>query len=183
MIRLAFVLLAVALTTRANAIEVLHTEVAHAHGRYQIDFDVRIDSPTAVVRALMTDYDRLARLSDLVVESRVSDAAPNGARRIDILLRGCILFVCKTVRKVEDVTVESNGDIVTRAVPGAGDFTFSEERWAIATQEDVTRVRYTGVMEPAFFVPPLIGPPILKRHIKKRLIETVRNIEQLAGHP
>jgi hypothetical protein len=52
-------------------------EVAHEAGRYQLDFVVDLAAATAPVRALLTDYDHLDRLSTHIVESR----RPAGAHR------------------------------------------------------------------------------------------------------
>lgn len=183
MSRLASAILALLLALPVRAVEIVQTEVQHERGRYQIDFDVRIAAPETSVRTLMTDYARLARLSELVVESKVTELNRDGVRRLDMLLRGCILFVCRSVHKVEDIRTEGNGDIVTRAVPGAGDFNFSEERWHIDTDANRTSVRYTGVMEPAFFIPPIIGPIVMKYAIRKKLVETLHTIERLAASP
>lgn len=167
----------------AHALEIRTTEVAHSGGRYTIAFDVRIDAPTPAVRRLMTDYSRLSRLSDTVVDSEVLARGAGGQQRLRMRLKGCILFFCRTVHKVEDVATEANGDIVTRAVPGAGDFSYSVERWQILPEDNRTRIRYTGEMVPAFFVPPLIGPAIMKYKVRKELTEIVAKVERLSGRP
>lgn len=173
----------VALAGSAHGAEITRADVLHEKGRYTVEFDVRIKANTDAVRRLMTDYGQLTKLSDTVIESQVLRRWENGKQRVKLVMEGCVLFFCKTVHKVEDVETLASGDIVTTAIPEQSDFDEAIERWQITADAQHTRVRYSSQMTPSFFIPPLIGPPIMKSKLRKELEGIVERLEQLAGTP
>ena len=40
---------------------------------------------------------------------------------------------------------------------------------------------YNAALEPDFFVPPLIGTWLIKRHVRQNLEESMERVEELAG--
>lgn len=165
--------------TPAWAATILETDVSHNDNVYRIRFAVIIDAPLERVRAVMTDFAQLTKLTDTLLESEVLSRSP-GKQRIRVVFRTCVLFFCKKMRKTEDVETLSNGDIVTVAVPAESDFDRAEARWHLVGEAGSTRVEYDAEMEPRFFVPPLIGPALVKSKIRRELVATAANIERLA---
>ncbi len=166
----------------SHAYEIETLDVTHDEGHYSVNFSVQIASTPGKVRALSTDYAQLAQLSDLVAESRV--LAVNGnVTRLKLVLRACVLFFCKSVSRVEDIVAEQNGDITTRALPEQSDFRLATERWRIQPYGSGTRFIYHADLEPAFFVPPFIGPYLMRRVIEKELRESAVRFERLAASP
>jgi hypothetical protein len=78
---------------------------------------------------------------------------------------------------------EPNGDITTRALPEQSDFRVAAERWRILPEGTGTRFLYRAEIEPAFFVPPIIGPLVMRRVLARELRESAVRFEQLAGSP
>lgn len=165
----------------AAAAEIIRTDVTHDGGMYTVEFEVRMQARERAVRALMTDYAQLTRLSDTVIVSEVLQQHGNGKQRIKLLLHACVLFLCKDIKKIEDVETLASGDIITEVVPQGSDFTQATERWQIMPDATQTRVRYQAQMTPSFFVPPLIGPYIVKSKIRAELVTSMRKLEQLAA--
>ncbi len=161
------------------AAEILHTTVTHENARYNVDFEVILDAPVERVRQHLTDYDKLARLSDTIVESRVLSREEN-RQRVFIMLRPCVLFFCRTIRRTVDVEFSPDGQVLSLADPKNSDFKYSLERWNIAAAEERTRLRYTAEVEPSFYVPPLIGPWFVKSTITTELQTTAKKLEALA---
>ena len=135
---------ALLLTGSAAAYSLDEATIQHSDGRYTVAFDMVLDAETARVRELMTDYDHLDRLSGSVIRSRVLGMHPDGSRRMQLDMRACVLFLCRTVRRVQDVQTQPGGDITTRAVPALSDFSRAEERWRITAQGNGTLRRATG---------------------------------------
>ena len=171
---------ALLLTGSAAAYSLGENTIRHSDGRYTVAFDMLLDAETARVRELMTDYDHLDRLSAIVTRSRVLAVRPDGSRRIRLDMRACVLFLCKTVRRVQDVETHANGDITTRAVPSLSDFSHAEEHWRIVPQGNGTRIRYDAHMVPDFFVPPILGPWLLQRALRRDLLGAAALLESLA---
>ena len=167
------------LPTLAVAATVLHTEVRHEAGRYAVALEVQLDAEPARVRALMTDYARLDRLSKTIVASRIVRATEDAVRvRVDF--RACVLIFCRTLRKTQEVREEPGGDIRSDYDPAESDFAFGREHWRIRAEGSGTRVRYDAELVPSFFVPPLIGPWIVKLKLRDELETTAARLEKFA---
>ena len=176
-----FILWAALAAAPATAAEILRTDVRHDGGMYTVEFEVRLQARERAVRALMTDYAQLTRLSDTVIVSEVVQQHANGKQRIRLLLNACVLFFCKNIKKIEDVETLASGDIITEAIPQDSDFSRAIERWQIMPDATHTRVRYQAQMVPSFFVPPLIGPFVIKSKIRDELRASMYKLEQLAA--
>jgi len=161
------------------ATTILKTEVTHDNDRYFVSFDVRINADNTVTRRYLTDFANFSRLSETIVESVVLRTYADGKQRVRIVLRPCILFMCKTVKKVAITETLANGDIVSTVDPAESDFRLAEERWQILPAGADTLLRYQAELVPSFSVPPLIGPWLVKYHIRRELEITCRKIETL----
>jgi hypothetical protein len=160
-----------------HAAEFLETEVTHADGRYRLRFEVRLNAEVVQVHHRLTDYDRLDRLSNLIVASRQLPDGPSGATRVHQSLRACVLFLCRTAQRVLEVETADNGDILTRTDPSASDFEHGEETWQILAEGRGTRLRYRASLTPNFFIPPFIGPWLLKSRLHEELETLARRLE------
>ncbi len=68
----ATVLLALGLwVPAAVAATIEQLETTHDNGRYTVSFEVVLDAARDKVWQIMTDYDRLPRVSKIIVESRI----------------------------------------------------------------------------------------------------------------
>lgn len=169
------------LPVMAQALALVKSDIEHAHNHYLVEFEVVIDAPFEAVRARMIDYAHLDQLSPLVIQSRVLETFAGNRQRLELVMRACVLFLCKTVKRVTDVTLENNGDIVTNALPELSDFSQADERWRITSERARTRIQYRAEIVPSFFVPPLIGPAILKYKLRSELRTLAERLERMAG--
>lgn len=151
-------------------------EVAHDDGRYRLDLSMRIDSAPAAVYAIVTDYDRLARISRTIIDSAELEHDAGIRRRL--VTETCIWFFCFEATMVEDIT-ESDGSVHARIVPELSDYRYGESVWQVSASNGGTRVMYQCVIEPDFWVPPVIGTWMLKMRMREEAERTVLNIEQL----
>jgi hypothetical protein len=163
----------------AAALEVVEAEVTHADGVYHTRFEVRINIDPVRARTLLTDYDRLPRLSTLITESRRLPGGDGGVR-VHQTLHACALFVCRTVQRMLTVETRANGDILTRIDAAFSDFHHGEEIWQILPEQGGTRLRYRSHLAPAFFIPPFLGPWFLKHRLHEELETIARRLETLA---
>jgi hypothetical protein len=161
------------------AADILKTNVDHEDGRYRVSFEVRIDADGAVVRRLLTDFARFNRLSEGIIESEVLQTYADGKQRVRIVMRACVLFMCRTVTKTANIEIRDSGDVLSMADPAESDFRLAEEHWQILPADSGTLLRYQAELVPSFSVPPLIGPWLVKYHIRRELETVCRKIEQL----
>src|SRR5712692_11642630 len=178
---ISLVFAAAILPKQVAAMAVIHTDVTHSNGKYNVTFEVLVNADSRKVRRIMTDYAHLDRISGTIIESRIL-ATENDKQRVGLTIRSCVLFFCKTIKKVEDVETLENGDIVTIALPQFSDFHYAMEHWRILDEQTRTRIKYQAELWPSFYIPPLIGPWLVKSKIRAELKTSATILETLA-HP
>jgi len=150
-------------------------------GRYLLESDTFLQAPPNAVFRVLTDYDQFARISSVFEESRFVGADDDGTPLVYTRVEGCVWFFCKTMERVERLEFESPDFISTTAIPERSDFRYSRSEWQLSPEGDTgTRVMYRLEMEPDFWVPPLLGPLIIKRKLVKGGADAVERIEGLA---
>ena len=71
--------------------------------------------------------------------------------------------------------------MIAKIDPETSDFRYSWERWQFTPEEGGTvLMRYQFEMEPGFWVPPVIGPFMIRRTLREGGIEAVDRIERIA---
>ena len=173
--------LGLALAAPAAAATVLAAEVAHRAGRYTVHFEVRLDADAAAVRRLLTDYDHLERLSPVVGKSERLAPGADGQPRVRVTMRSCLLFFCRTVRKLESVAEYPDGRLVVTVVPAESDYRYSRIEWRIQAEGGRTRLSHRAEQEFSFSVPPFIGPLLVKARLRRELEMLARRLERLAA--
>ena len=161
---------------------ILRTEAVHDNGRYTVSFEVVLDAARDKVWRIMTDYDRLTRVSKVIVESRILMKQDENRHRVGVSLHACVLIFCKSMKKVVDIQAWPQNDIIVIGDPALSDFSYSIERWRVVAEGTKTRLYYSAEMVPDFFIPPLIGPWLVKSFLQKEIKATAIQVEALAGH-
>ena len=181
--RCAVVFLAVgfALAASAPAATIVHTEARHSNGRYTLLFEVVLDAERGKIWPWMTDYERLPRLSDVVVASRIVQSEADNKHRVHVTFHACILIFCKTMKKLVDIQVWPQSDIIVVGDPRLSDFSYSVERWRVSAEKSQTRLNYHAEMVPNFFIPPLFGPWLVKTFLQREIRATAAKLEALAN--
>ena len=161
---------------------ILRTEATHDDDRYKLTFEVVLNAERDKVWSIMTDYNRLPRVSKVIVESRILKKEDENRYRVGVTLHACVLIFCKTMKKVVDIQAWPRNDIIVIGDPALSDFSYSVERWRVVAEGAKTRLYYSAEMVPDFFIPPLIGPWLMKSFLQKEIKATAIQVEALAGH-
>lgn len=163
------------------AAEVEELEVTHADGIYRVRMVFSVAAPINGVRAVLTDYAHLTALHPSVVESSVLPAPRDGVTRVRTRVHDCFLLIfCFNITRVDDVAEGGAGGFRAAIVPGSSDMKSGRSRWRFERRADATRIIFDARMAPDFWVPPLIGPAIIKSRLRTQLAETAVNVERLA---
>ncbi|MEM7611824.1 MAG: SRPBCC family protein [Pseudomonadota bacterium] len=174
----AFLLLSLA--APAGAAEILSIDVTHEDGRYFMRSETWFDAPRAGVFDVLTDYERFDRISSIYEDSRFEPPAEDGTTRVYTTVKGCVLFFCQTMSRTERLEADGLGFIRATTEEGSSDFDYSVAIWELSEKDGGTLVVYAVEMEPAFWVPPLIGPYVMKRKLRKGGEDAIVRIEALA---
>ena len=165
----------------AVAGSVEHVGARHARGVYTVDLDMVLDATVERVQAIVTDYDGLHRLSSSIVESRRLPPSATEPDRRRVVYRACFLIYCFTAVMVEAVQFPSPGQMLSMVEPEESDFRRGFSQWELnQVGINQTRIKFHSELEPRFWVPPVVGPWIIKRKMLAAARETGIKIEQLA---
>lgn len=149
----------------AQAARVDDLVVAHTKGVFTARGTLVLDATPAAVRAVLTDFDHLDRLTPAILESRVLERSASGAL-VYTRSRACAGWFCRELKKVERVVVDGD-TIVATALPARSNVTMSVTRWHIAAAGQGTRVAWESTFDPVFMVPPMVGPALIKRALAR----------------
>jgi len=156
----------------------------YAHdGEYTVQIDAVLNAPVADLHRLLTDYNHLTRLNDVLTQSTLlaSSDAHHHKTRMDAAR--CVAMLCFKAVLVENATESDNGDLESVMVAAESDFRAGVTRWHFEPLPgNQTRVYFESIKTPAFFVPPFIGTSIMKNLILKESLEAMDHLEALAGH-
>ncbi len=180
MTRLLPVALATLFLQSAAAAELRDINVGYDGEVYTVDSVVWFDAPQHAVYEVFADWDLSPQFSSAVVEARNIAAGEDGRRGYFVKNRGCFLFYCRSVERRGTVEATPVTELTAKANPAVSDFELSEERWTFHSEGDGTRVNYSLRMTPSFWVPPFIGPFVIKRKLREDGGEALERIETLA---
>jgi hypothetical protein len=164
----------------AAAAEVRSFAMEHAEKRYHVVSETYIDAPVSAVFDVLVDYEHYDRISSIFEESRYLERNPDGSGVVYTRARGCVAFFCTTIERVERLDVVADAEIVATVIPERSDARYSRARWRFEPQDGGTLLRYELEMEPDFWVPPLIGPLLMKRALRQGGARAAERVERLA---
>ncbi len=166
----------------AAAIEVLSQRFWVSDGVYALELEVRLQAPRDAVWDVLTDYDRLGELNPAVIESRVERAVA-GDPEVLTVIRGCVLFFCSSVARIERMQESPPARIVAVTDPARSDLRQGRSDWRLSDEAGLTRLELSVTLEPDFWVPPLLGRRALRRSLVGGTLELLEAVEQRAGQP
>ncbi len=165
----------------ASAAEVRRLEVQKNGPTIAVEAEIVIEAPTPQVFEALADYSEFADLSSAYLESRYLEPDVDGTSRVYTKIRGCILFFCRTISRVARLDTVPYQQITATAEPALSDVDYGVEKWQLQQYDGGTVLIYTHVVEPGFWVPPVLGPWALRRSLRSDALSAAEHIESLAG--
>ncbi len=182
--RLTAALLLLVVLSTVQAGDVQHASVDYHKGDYSVDISVKVSGDRDTIYNITTDYKQLSRLSDLIIESGLIDRVDeNGVKivRRRLVTRTCVLSFCFNAILIEDLWEPETGIIRSNFVPAESDFLYGEAIWQVLRIDAAnTMINFHSKFKPAFWVPPLLGPLVIKRMMLDAAKQTINNIETIA---
>ncbi len=156
-------------------------EVEFKDPGYELDIKVIVDAPPAAVFAVITDYENLHRLDERIESSRILGEIEAGGLLVNVRLRGCVVFFCRTLEKVESIDEVPGERVTTHALPERSDFNHVFQEWRLEPlAPNRTELSYRLEMEFKEPVPRLLRNGVMKRTLRKATLDTMENVERLA---
>ena len=167
-------------TLAVAAGQVRVASVSHQSGSYLVEVDTLVEMDEHRARALLTDYNNLGRVNPAIEVSAILLTRGPGDFRVRTVTEACIWFYCRRLHQVQDVTESQDGTVTALLVPALSDFRYGYARLNLWQEPEGTRILIRAEVEPDFWIPPLIGPWLIKRKLLSETLETVDRLEQLA---
>jgi hypothetical protein len=164
----------------ALAAELEDVTVELEDGRYTLRSETWFEAERESLNRVLTNFDLFKKFTSAIVESKNVAADEQGRPQFFARMEGCVLLFCKSFDRHGYVLTKPVGEIIAVSDPDRSDFKFSRERWVLTAEGDGTRMIYEFEMEPAFWVPPVIGPFYIKRALRDGGARAVQRIEVLA---
>lgn len=165
--------------------EVQHARVNYKDGDYSIDISVKINGDKDTIYKIATDYKKLSRLNDLIIEASLVnqlDKDGNPVVRRRMVTRTCVMSFCFNAILIEDLWEPESGIIKSVFIPEQSDFSYGEAIWQVLRIDDAhTIITFNSTFKPNFWIPPLIGPLFIKRMMLNQTKITINNIEKIAA--
>lgn len=164
------------------ASEIYSARVEHDDNRYIVEVDMHINAKPDKAYALITDYSKLKQLNSDIEKSELIASLDEKTQRVLIVSNVCVLFFCKSITQLQDIAKVSDEVIVATVVPGKSDFDYAHARWYIRQDGDGTRITFNSDLKPSFWVPPVIGPVLIKGKLEDMVVDTIETLEKLANN-
>lgn len=161
-----------------------HVRVTYEDGQFTLEAQAWVVGSPAETFARLTDYNHLDALNHTVVESEQLDVeTADGNARVRVVSRGCVLVFCRTVRQEQTVAAREHDLVETTFLPDAGDFREGRMTWRLDAElrdgRPGTVIDFDGYLEPAFGLPPAVGPYFARRQMEREIRTTVERLGQL----
>ena len=148
--------------------------------RYHLTSETYMDVSQASLYAVLSDFELFEQFTSAIVESRNTEPDEWGRPGFFARMEGCVLLFCKSFVRNGYVELVPIAEIVAMANPEESDFKFSRESWSLVPEGAGTIMIYNFELEPAFWVPPVIGPIFIQRALRGGAKRAVNRIEALA---
>lgn len=173
-------LAAALLPVAAAAADLRSVEVEKIDDRYHLVSEAWFAASREDLYRVLTDYDLFEEFTSAFVDTRNVEPDELGRPRFYTRMEGCVLVFCKSFRRNGYLILKPKREIVAISLPEESDFDYSRERWQLKEEGEGTLMIYNFVMEPSFWVPPVVGPFLIKRTLREGGIDAIDRIEALA---
>ncbi|MEJ2256409.1 MAG: hypothetical protein P8X98_05285 [Woeseiaceae bacterium] len=169
-----------ALAVPGLAAEIRSLDVRYEDGYYTMRSEAWFDVGVEPMYDVFSSWEISTEFSSAIVEAR--DLAPDASGRPGFytVARGCVLFFCKSLTRQGYVERDPPQRLRAVADPEQSDFEVSDETWEFEAVDGGTSVTYTLLMKPSFWVPPAIGPFVIKRTLRNKAGQALDRIESIA---
>ncbi len=164
----------------ANSAELRDIVVEKIGDRYHLTSTTYFEASQSQLYKVLTDFEKYPLFSSAFVEAENREPDEKGRPGFYTKMEGCALMFCKTYIRVGYLELQPEHNIIAITDPEQSNFAYSRERWQLIPEGEGTIMIYHFEMEPGFWVPPLIGPYVIKRALKASGGAAVGRIETVA---
>lgn len=128
------------------------------------------------------DFVHLPQISPAVRRVRVLGRVDARSTLVYMATRGCIGLFCRNLRQVQLFTALSPHDLVAVTLPEkGGNVRRGSSSWHLEPEGRGTRIIWESTLAPDFWVPPILGPPLVRAELRAQGKAFLRGIERYAA--
>ena len=162
----------------STAGEIEELSATEAGGEYKLRIVSVLDAPADYVYNVITDYKHVYRISPTITEVEIlssdSDEVVRVRHRSEHWV-GPFRFEIEWVGDIVETTKYRH--IKVKTIPEFSSFESGSAIWEIRPQGERTWVLHESSLKPKFFIPPIIGDYIMKKHMVDESITIFNRIE------
>ncbi|WP_287800472.1 SRPBCC family protein [Acidiphilium sp.] len=143
-------------------------------GRYRMGLELVVRAPVRRVWHIITDYTAIKRLNPAVRGSMV--ISRDGLTLVRMRIRSCILFICFPITQTESMTTDGDTSVRGVIVPQLSSFRSGYSQWRLRPVAGGTEARFTASLAPSFYIPPLIGPWLIRLKLRDEMRATAARL-------
>ena len=156
--------------------EILKSSVTHKDGTYTVKYLVSLNANKDDVLKILLDFNNLTKLNQHIISSKVLSKNEDH-QIVEVINRGCVMIFCKSIHNTQ--IVKLNGNVLSAiTIAEKSNLKYGKLTWSLITEKDKTKIDFEAIIQPDFFIPPFIGPILIKGIIADNSIETLMNIEK-----
>jgi hypothetical protein len=154
---------------------------AHFHDReYQLTMTATLNAPLPQIEKVLRDYDAYPQLDARILAARVLNRSTSSQLELFTRINVCFGFICRKVERVEHVD-EHPGELLATVIAERSDAERGSTHIQLAALGLRTRVIYNSEIVPKFWVPALVGRPLMLRNLREATVSLFEHIEKRAA--
>ncbi len=158
-----------------------HLEVTHVGKRYQVVMHASMETQAEKAYAIFTDYSRLPEINTAIIKVEPIEGALAPAQRIHTQVKVCVMGFCRVFDQIQDMHKTPPEHLRADVIADVSNLRFGRASWRIWDEAGRAKLIFEAVVEPDFWVPPLIGPWLIERKLASEAVDTANGIERLAN--
>ena len=163
------------------AAQLEHLEVTHVGKRYQVVMHASMQTEAKKAYEVFTDYARLPEINSAIIKAEPIEGAQQPSQRIHTQVRVCVIGICRVFDQVQDMSKSPPEHLRADVIPELSNLRYGKASWRIWDDGSRAKLIFEAVVEPDFWVPPLIGPWLIERKLASEAEDTANGIERLAN--
>jgi hypothetical protein len=148
-------------------------------GAYLYKYSQVLNARSHDIYAVLSEHNKISQLNPNVQASAVISRDGDTLKRL-LRIKQCIFFFCFKMKLVEYI-VETKNEIKSTILPKESDFSEGFSHWRMdSIGAKKTILTLSARQKPNFWIPPIIGAPIIRSVLKEQLGITFNSIRLIA---
>jgi len=158
----------------------LFVTVTEAGDEYKLRAVAVLDAPEEYVYQVITDYRHADRIDPAITSIEILPTERNGVTRVKNRSAHHLGPFAFDIEWVGDIVETGHRRVDITTVPELSSFESGFAVWEIHPDGDRTRVRHVSTLKPKFFILPVIGDNLVKKHVEDETRNIFQRIERQA---